>query len=84
MEDDGTRLRFRHDLIREALYEDLPLSVRRGLHREAGRRLAESGAPVLQVAEQLARGAGPGDAEAIEWLSQGRTGGCGAIAGSRR
>ncbi len=70
LEDDGTRLRFRHDLIREALYEDLPLSVRRGLHREAGRRLAESGAPVLQVAEQLARGAGPGDAEAIEWLSR--------------
>ena len=34
--DDGDRLRFRHDLIRAALYEDLPLSVRRGLHREAG------------------------------------------------
>jgi ATP/maltotriose-dependent transcriptional regulator MalT len=70
LEDDGARLRFRHDLIREALYADLPLSVRRGLHREAGQRLAESGAPVLQVAEQLARGAGAGDAEAIEWLSR--------------
>ncbi len=70
LEDDGARLRFRHDLIREALYADLPVSVRRGLHREAGQRLAASGAPVLQVAEQLARGAGPGDAEAIEWLSR--------------
>ena len=67
--DDGDRLRFRHDLIRDALYEDLPLSVRRGLHREAGQRLAQTGAPSLQVAEHLARGAGHGDAEAIGWLT---------------
>lgn len=58
--DDGDRLRFRHDLIRDAIYEDLPLSVRRGLHREAGQRLARAGAPSIQVAEHLARGAGPG------------------------
>ena len=68
--DDGTRLRFRHDLIRDALYEDLPGSVRLGLHREAGQRLAAAGAPALQVAEQLARAATPGDAEAIRWLTQ--------------
>jgi DNA-binding CsgD family transcriptional regulator len=67
---DGLRLRFRHDVIREAIYEDLPLSVRRGLHREAGQRLAGAGRPALQVAEQLARGAEPGDAEAIAWLTQ--------------
>ena len=54
LQDDGERLRFRHDLIRDAIYEDLPLSVRRGLHREAGQRLAASGGLVLQVAEQLA------------------------------
>ena len=66
--DDGDRLRFRHDLIRAAIYEDLPLSVRRGLHREAAARLAESAAPALQVAAQFARGAGPGDATAIGWL----------------
>ncbi len=70
LEDDGDRLRFRHDLIRDAIYEDLPLAVRRGLHREAGQRLAESGRPALQVAEQLARGAGPGDGEAIGWLTR--------------
>ena len=70
LDDDGDRLRFRHDLIRDALYEDLPLSVRRGLHREAGQRLAGSGAPILQVAEQFARGARRGDAEAVGWLTR--------------
>jgi len=70
IEDDGTHLRFRHDLIRDAIYEDLPGSVRRALHREAGQRLAQSGAPALQVAEHLARGARTGDAEAIGWLTR--------------
>ena len=68
--DDGDRLRFRHDLIRDAIYEDLPLSVRQGLHQEAGQRLARAGAPALQVAEHLARGARPGDAEATAWLAR--------------
>ena len=70
LEDDGTRLRFRHDLIRDAIYEDLPASVRGALHREAGQRLAAAGAPASQVAEHLARGARPGDAEAIGWLAR--------------
>jgi hypothetical protein len=64
------RLRFRHDLIRDAIYEDLPGSVRSGLHREAGQRLARSGAPALLVAEHLARGARTADAEAIGWLTR--------------
>ena len=70
LEDDGARLRFRHDLIHEAIYLDLPVSARMGLHREAGRRLAEAGVGALQVAEQLARGAGSGDKEAIAWLAR--------------
>jgi DNA-binding CsgD family transcriptional regulator/tetratricopeptide (TPR) repeat protein len=44
--------------------------VRVGLHREAGRRLARAGAPALQVAEHLARGAAPGDADAVDWLTR--------------
>jgi DNA-binding CsgD family transcriptional regulator len=71
IEDDGTRLRFRHDLIRDSLYEDLPESVRRGLHREAGQRLAQAGAPALRVAGHLAKGATRGDAQAIAWLTRG-------------
>ncbi len=70
LEDDGAVLRFRHDLIRESIYADLPRSVRRGLHREAGQRLAQTGAPSLQIAEHLARGAARGDAEAIRWLTR--------------
>ena len=70
LEDDGIRLRFRHDLIRDSIYQDLPASVRRGLHREAGQRLAQAGAPALQVAEHLARGATSGDAETITWLAR--------------
>jgi DNA-binding CsgD family transcriptional regulator len=68
--DDGDRLRFRHDVIRDAIYEDMPATIRRGLHREAGQRLARTGAPALQVAEHLARGAARGDTEAVGWLSR--------------
>ena len=68
IEDAGELLRFRHDLVREAIYTDLPKSARRAMHREAGRALARSGAPRLQVAEQLALGASPGDDEAVGWL----------------
>ena len=66
--DAGPYLRFRHDLIRDAVHDDLPAGLRVGLHREAGLRLAAAGAPALRVAEQLARGAEPGDALAADWL----------------
>jgi DNA-binding CsgD family transcriptional regulator len=68
--DDGVRLRFGHDLIRDATYDDLPGSVRLALHREAGQRLAAAGAPAAQVAEHLARGALPGDPSATGWLTR--------------
>ena len=69
LEEDGDRLRFRHDLIREALYADIPTSLRLALHREAGQRLAAVGAPARLVAEQLSRGATKGDLEAVTWLT---------------
>ncbi|HYY20645.1 MAG TPA: AAA family ATPase [Thermoleophilaceae bacterium] len=64
----GDRLAFRHELLREALYDDVPLAVRRALHRELGARLIAAGAPVERVAEHMLLGAEPGDREAIDWL----------------
>jgi len=70
IEDAGELLRFRHDLVREALYSDLPTSARRALHRQAGRLLAAAGAPALQVAEQLSLGAESVDGEAADWMAR--------------
>ncbi|MDW5598927.1 hypothetical protein VSS74_31500, partial [Conexibacter stalactiti] len=66
----GERLGFGHDVVREALYDDLPRSVRAGLHLEAGRALAAAGADALAVAEQLVRAERRGDAETIAWLER--------------
>jgi len=53
---------FRHPLIRAALYDEMPAPVRAAWHRDAGRALAEAGAPADRVARQLLRAAGrPGD-----------------------
>jgi DNA-binding CsgD family transcriptional regulator/tetratricopeptide (TPR) repeat protein len=62
------RLAFHHELVRQAVYTDLPLSVRRALHLQAGRALAAAEAPPDQVATHLAVGAAPGDQQAIDWL----------------
>lgn len=64
----GDRLAFRHDLVRESVYQDLPAAARRHLHREAADILAEAGAPAEQVASHMARGAEVGDEEAVAWL----------------
>jgi DNA-binding CsgD family transcriptional regulator len=51
--EDGPRLRFRHPLVRAALYEGMPMTVRAAWHSEVGRALAEAGAPLDDVARQL-------------------------------
>ncbi|MDN5782933.1 MAG: AAA family ATPase, partial [Luteimonas sp.] len=70
LEDGGDRLRFRHDVIRGAIYDDMPASVRLGLHRDAAHRLAAQGTDSTRVAEQFARGAVAGDDEAIDFLTE--------------
>src|SRR5204862_2522477 len=62
--DESGELAFRHELIREAVYADIPFAVRRGLHRDAARVLAAHGAAGAQVAEHLLAGADPGDRDA--------------------
>jgi class 3 adenylate cyclase/DNA-binding CsgD family transcriptional regulator/tetratricopeptide (TPR) repeat protein len=67
---DRDRLAFRHDLIRDAVYGYMLPAERRDLHRAAGQALADAGAPTQQIAEQFARGALPGDLEAVRWLER--------------
>jgi predicted ATPase len=61
----GEQLAFRHDLVREAIYEDVPLALRKELHRQVGKALASAGAPAVRVAAQLSMGASTGDMEAV-------------------
>jgi DNA-binding CsgD family transcriptional regulator/tetratricopeptide (TPR) repeat protein len=49
----GRDLGFRHPLIRAALYEEMPRSLRAAWHRDAGRALAAAGVPADRVARQL-------------------------------
>ena len=66
-------LAFRHDLLRQAAYESLPVSARLALHRAAGEALRRTGAPVVRVAGQLAIGARPGDAAAAAAIGRAAT-----------
>ncbi len=66
----GHGLGFRHPLIRAALYEEMPGTLRAAWHRDAGRALAEAGAPADRVARQMLRAVGgPDDAESVDdWM----------------
>ncbi|OBB80340.1 LuxR family transcriptional regulator [Mycobacterium colombiense] len=68
--EDGARLRFRHDLLREATRQSLPQSLRRAMERQAASVMLGIGAAPAEVATQLARSAEPGDREAIDALRQ--------------
>ncbi|HEX3289562.1 MAG TPA: AAA family ATPase [Mycobacterium sp.] len=63
--DDGSQLRFRHDLLREATRQSLPQSLRRAMERQSASIMLSIGAAPAEVATQLARSADPGDKEAI-------------------
>ena len=63
---DGSHYRFRHELVRQALVEQVPPHRRIGIHRETAQRLANSGAPPELVATRWLDGECPD--EAVEWL----------------
>jgi len=64
----GDELAFRHQLIRQALYESMPAALRTALHAEAARDLAVADAEALSVAQQLSAAGPPGAAWARAWL----------------
>ena len=73
--DSGSGLAFRHPLIREALYAEMPASVRAAWHRDAGHALALAGAAPDRVARQLLRALGGRIAEPEAAASNIPTGG---------
>jgi DNA-binding CsgD family transcriptional regulator len=75
--DAGPRLRFRHGIIRQVLYEGIPAALRAALHVEAARALADAGAGPERVATQLAAAANGsgGIAEPATAQGNGRHGG---------
>jgi DNA-binding CsgD family transcriptional regulator len=66
----GSELAFRHQLIRQALYESMPTALRTALHAEAARELAATDADALSVAQQLFAAGQPGEGWARAWLIQ--------------
>ena len=59
---------FRHELIREAVYGDLPESLRRAQHREVATLLTAAGLPTERVTAHVVLGASRGDREAVDWM----------------
>ena len=64
----GEELTWRHDMVRDAIYGDVPRSLRTALHLQSARALASAGGDALGVAAHFSLGASPGDAEAVSWL----------------
>ena len=70
LDTDDERVVFRHQLVHDAIYQRIPSSVRRVLHREAAVALMAAGANRLEVADHLVRGAERGDQQAVAWLRE--------------
>jgi DNA-binding CsgD family transcriptional regulator len=66
----GPRMRFRHGLIHEALYQSMPPAFRSALHLQAARALADAGAPPERVAAQLVAAPDATDRWVRDWLTK--------------
>lgn len=66
--DDGGVVRFRHELLRQAVYEDLPPSGRRALHRAVAEHLLACGRGCAAAAPHVLATAEPGDSAAVDVL----------------
>lgn len=61
-------LAFAHDLLRQAVYDNLPGPTRATLHREAAVVVRGEGCSPVEIAEHLVRAGQPGDREAVQVL----------------
>ena len=84
--DDAGWIRFRHALVRQAIYDDLAPPARAYLHERALRALLVAGVAIGEVAEHALAAGLPGDAQAIDALtSAGRAAlHAGAVQAARR
>ncbi|WIX98176.1 BTAD domain-containing putative transcriptional regulator [Amycolatopsis mongoliensis] len=67
--DAGTHLAFRHPLLRWTLYNEIAGTVRAAWHRRAAEALADTGAGVEHVAQQLVAVPAVVDDWVIDWLA---------------
>ena len=63
-----TGMSFRHDLIREAIYQDIPESVRASMHVEAAKALLSFSGSQQQAAEHLLRGVHKGTQDLLDLM----------------
>ncbi|GAA0634937.1 LuxR family transcriptional regulator [Kutzneria viridogrisea] len=68
LRDEGTAIAFRHDLLRQAVYGDIPPSARRAAHRAVAEYLLAAGRPAAEAAPHVSATATPGDAFAVDVL----------------
>ncbi len=68
LEDDGSRIAFRHDLVREAVYQSITPTLRSALHLEIGHLLLSRGLPAADCASHFLLGARHGDIAASQVL----------------
>jgi DNA-binding CsgD family transcriptional regulator/tetratricopeptide (TPR) repeat protein len=66
----GNRAAFCHGVIRRALYDGMPRSVRAALHLRAARSLADAGGEPARVAAQLAAVPDARQEWAVDWLTR--------------
>lgn len=69
LESAGSRLRFRHGLLKEVLYEAMPAALRTAFLRRAAQELMASGAPVERVAELILPVLGTAEDWGWDWLA---------------
>jgi DNA-binding CsgD family transcriptional regulator len=65
----GTRMRFRHELIRRGLYDEIGGPVRAALHAQVARMMADAGQPMDKVAAHLLAAADRLDDWGLGWLA---------------
>jgi DNA-binding CsgD family transcriptional regulator len=69
LESTASRLGFRHPLVKEALYQAMPTTLREVLRRHAAQVLIASGAPVERIAELVLLSPDTADDWELDWLA---------------